>query len=153
PCETTAAPFCFLSGPMQGECGKCAVDADCTGHSGNVCDTTSGLCITACHTGADCSPSDWCNAPAGSVGMCTPKLDNGKPLPMMATEVGKCDETVGMRVCKSGVCDKKDDACGYADGDGPCTAANGDAVCRSTVCATAGPNQGVCVACTMDSQC
>jgi MYXO-CTERM domain-containing protein len=37
-----------------------------------------------------------------------------------------------MRVCVSGVCDK-DNLCGYADGDGPCSSDN---VCRSDDCDT-----------------
>jgi len=34
-------------------------------------------------------------------------------------------------VCQSGVCDTKDDKCGYANGDGPCLSSNGGTVCRS----------------------
>jgi hypothetical protein len=54
-----AAPYCFTSGASTGECGKCATDADCTGHPGGpTCDTTSGACKIACHTDADCSATE-----------------------------------------------------------------------------------------------
>ena len=40
---------------------------------------------------------------------------------------GTCTATAGRRtlVCVSGVCDANDNKCGYANGDGPCTPANG----------------------------
>ena len=52
----------------------------------------------------------------------------------------------------SGVCDTKDNECGYANGDGPCTAANGDVVCRSGTCSANGtcePAGG----CNVDADC
>jgi hypothetical protein len=64
--------------------------------------------------------------------------------------VATCTATVGTRVCASGVCDPKDNACGLADGDGPCAA--GD-VCRSLNC---NPFTKECVAtpiCTKAAQC
>jgi hypothetical protein len=56
-------------------------------------------------------------------------------------------------VCQSGACDTGDNECGYANGDGPCDATNGAAVCRSGICATDGANKNLCVACEMDAQC
>ncbi len=39
---------------VQGQCGKCMTNADCTGHTGNVCDTGSGLCVNGCLKDTDC---------------------------------------------------------------------------------------------------
>jgi hypothetical protein len=131
PCGTMGEPFCFLSGAMTGECGKCSTNADCAGHSGNICDTTSGLCVSGCVTDADCLGSQWCNAPATGTGMCEAKIANGNPLPSSPSSVATCTPAVGMRVCLSGVCDTKDNECGYATGDGPC---DGNTECRDGVC-------------------
>jgi hypothetical protein len=132
PCPT-GEPFCFLSGPMMGSCGKCATNADCTGHMGNVCDTGTGLCVTGCFVDSDCASGNWCDANAPSLGMCVPKLPNGKPLPSTPAAVSMCSAEVGMRVCESGVCDPKDNTCGLANGDGPCTVGE---QCRNLSCDT-----------------
>ncbi len=131
PCSTTSEPFCFLSGSMMGQCGKCATDSDCQGHTGDICDTTSGLCVTGCDSDAQCGATQWCNNPPGAAGTCVPKLSNGTPLPGTPSDVSTCTTAVGMRVCVSGVCDTKDNACGYANGDGPC---GGNAQCRDNTC-------------------
>jgi uncharacterized repeat protein (TIGR01451 family) len=132
-CTDSNAPYCFLSGPQAGACGKCTSDADCQGHpGGDTCDTQSGACTkSGCHSDADCAATDWCNAPSGGVGACVPKLDNGQHLPASPSTVATCSTAVGKRVCKSGVCDTKDDTCGLLNGDGPC---NDGTVCRSGAC-------------------
>lgn len=130
-CNASASPYCFLSGPKAGECGKCSTDADCVGHAGGTCDTATGACVDGCLTDADCDAASWCNASGGATGMCVPKLDNGTSLPADPAEVAHCTAAVGMRVCKSGVCDPADDKCGFENGHGPCT--DGE-VCRSAVC-------------------
>jgi MYXO-CTERM domain-containing protein len=118
------------------------------GHTGNLCNTSTGLCVTGCLTDADCAPADWCNAVAPMPGMCVSKLDNGTPLPSMPTSVATCSAAVGMRVCKSGVCDTKDNTCGYANGDGPCAS---DGQCRNDSCF---PTSMTCVThCQQDSDC
>ncbi|MFT3768517.1 MAG: hypothetical protein QM820_23980 [Minicystis sp.] len=133
-CAHAAAPYCFLSGPSAGECGKCTTNADCADHpAGPICDTKTGACGTACHVDADCDAASWCNAPANGSGACVPKLDNGTALPGTPSEVATCTDAVGKRVCKSGVCDTTDDKCGFANGTGPCTDAT---VCRSGACDT-----------------
>src|SRR5262249_23164398 len=107
PCPA-GSPFCFRSGPMAGACGKCTTSADCAGHTGNVCNTTTGLCVSGCFSDTDCNATQWCDAVAPAPGMCQPKLANGTPLPTTPSTVSTCMGNVGMRVCQSGVCDPKD---------------------------------------------
>jgi hypothetical protein len=126
-----AEPFCLLSGATPGECGKCTTNAECKGHSGDICDTASGLCTATCATDSDCLSSQWCDAASGSRGMCEAKLVNGKPLPSAPSSVATCSAAVGKRVCLSAVCDPKTEACGFAVGDGSCT---NDAECVDGTC-------------------
>jgi hypothetical protein len=81
--------------------------------------------------------------------MCVPKLANGTPLPSTPSSVATCTAAVGARVCASGVCDPKDNACGLANGDGVCEAS---AQCRNDSCdeTTMTCTQ---VACSVDAQC
>ena len=130
-CGTASEPLCFLGGAMQGQCGKCATDADCKGHPGTTCDTSSGTCVVACHVDTDCASTEWCNAPPGGTGTCTGKLDNGTALPATPASVATCSASVGTRVCKSGVCDTKDNTCGFKPCDGPCSS---EGQCRQGTC-------------------
>ena len=131
-CPTTGQPFCFLSGANQGTCGKCSTDSDCAGHTGgNICNTTTGLCVSGCDSDSQCLTTQWCNNPQGGTGQCVPKLPNGQMLPSSPSDVATCSAMVGARVCVSGVCDTKDNTCGYANGDGPCSD-NGQ--CRDNTC-------------------
>jgi uncharacterized repeat protein (TIGR01451 family) len=43
-CPSATAPFCFVTGPMAGACGKCTSNADCSEQAGTTCDTETGLC-------------------------------------------------------------------------------------------------------------
>jgi len=43
---------------------------------------------------------------------------------------GTCTAAAGILVCVSAVCDTKDNECGYANGDGPCTVASDRCVAR-----------------------
>ena len=127
-CEVAAAPVCFGTGSKLGQCGTCSKDADCAGHTGTVCETASGACVSGCTRDSDCSTDQWCDDGAAR---CVTKLDNGKPLPSEPTRVAQCTTAVGAAVCASGVCDASDDTCGYAPGSGPC--ADPDQ-CRSASC-------------------
>ena len=151
-CSDVDAPYCFLGGSSLGECGQCSSDADCGGHpAGPACDTTSGTCgPRVCHSDVDCAEDAWCNAPPGGSGDCTPKLENGTPLPENPASVSTCTADVGERVCQAGVCDPKDNACGLADGDGPCS---GDTSCRNGSCDVATDTCGVTTGCSKDSDC
>ena len=89
--------------------------------------------------------------------MCTPQLDNGQSVPSDGahsnpTLDGTCTVAAAMLTCKSGVCDDADNKCGFANGDGPCTPANGGTVCRSGTCSgdgTCQPGGG----CNVDADC
>ncbi len=148
-CSTSGNPHCFLTGPSAGQCGKCTTNDDC---SGGTCDTSTGACVLGCLTDSDCDATHWCDAD-GAPGACQPKLENGKPLPSSPTSVKTCTDAVGKRVCASGACDKADDTCGFANGDGPCTDGT---VCRSTVCDSADKKCGYANGdgpCTDGTQC
>jgi hypothetical protein len=116
-------------------------------HNGSICNPTTGACGTMCFADSDCGSMQWC-----SQGACAPKVANGQPLPSAPPISGMCTMGNGARVCLSGVCDA-DNQCGYANGGGSCTSLTAAAVCRSSVCATAGANQGKCVACNVDGDC
>ncbi len=147
------------------KCGYANGDGPCTmGTGATVC--RSGMCSTngtcepagGCDVDADCSAGNWCDE---STHTCTPKVANGGAVPndpahMNPTVNGTCTAAAGAIVCASGVCDTHDNKCGYANGDGPCTASDGgdgSPVCRSNVCATTGPNAGECEGCTVNSEC
>jgi hypothetical protein len=151
-CTKSDAPYCFLAGIKQGECGKCASDADCVGHAGTTCNTATGACAVGCTADAECQATEWCNAPDHGVGVCVPKLDNGTHLPTEPSTVVTCSAAVGARVCVSGVCDPKDDSCGLDNGDKTCTT---DAACRNGACETSDKTCGWLDghACTTDAVC
>jgi hypothetical protein len=147
-------PACQTSGTLLGECTQCSATnkTACTGAT-PACNTTTGSCV-ACNIDADCAGGNWCNETAHT---CTPKLPNGTAVPTDAAHAnptlnGTCTVAAGALVCVSGVCDTKDNDCGYANGDGPCNAGNGGTVCRSGACSTA----GVCLppgGCASDADC
>jgi uncharacterized repeat protein (TIGR01451 family) len=151
-CTKAAAPYCFRTGSMAGQCGKCTSNADCANHSeGPLCDQLIGTCGAGCSSDADCAATQWCNAPAMGSGMCVPKLDNDQPLPTSPADVTACSADVASRVCKSGVCDPTDTKCGLSDGDGPCS---GGDVCRSGQCDNATQRCGASAhGCKVDADC
>jgi hypothetical protein len=143
------------------KCGYANGDGPCTmGNGGTVCRSgkcsTNGTCEPAggCNVDADCTGGMWCNESAHT---CTPQIANGGAVPTDGAHTnptlnGTCTTQVGTLVCQSGVCDTRDNDCGYANGDGPCTIANGGTVCRSGNCSTNGtcePTGG----CNVDADC
>jgi uncharacterized repeat protein (TIGR01451 family) len=54
--------------------------------------------------------------------------------------------------CTSGVCNTPDQKCGYPDGTGPCTGANGSVVCRSGACSVDGTCRPA-TGCNVDGDC
>jgi hypothetical protein len=123
----TGLQVATISGSVSG----CTVDSECT--AAQFCDTQTFVCIS--------------------------KLSNGSGIPTITGHTppltGVCSAAVGTAVCLSGVCDTKDNECGYANGDGPCTpgaGGNGGTVCRSTACSVT----DVCMplgGCDVDADC
>ncbi len=145
-CAKADAPLC-----LSGSCDKCASDADCKGNpKGPICDVGSGTCLQGCHLDADCAATEWCDGVGGAAGVCHAKLDNGSHLPKVPPNVSTCDDAVGARVCKAGVCDTKDDTCGLLPGDGPC---NADSECRTTKCDLTTQKCAPTTGCTTDAEC
>ncbi len=175
----------------DGSCGYANGNGPCTlGNQGTVCRSgacspAGGICVPAggCGSDEDCESTDWCNTQTFT---CVPKLPNGQPVPTVANHTppltGVCSEPVASAVCESAVCDVGDDLCGYANGNGPCDASDGEVVCRSQVCdpdgncgyangngpctvaeqdivcrsATCSPNGGICIppgGCGVDADC
>jgi len=107
-----------------------------------------------CTLDAQCASGFWCNENANA---CTAKLPNGATIPSdpphtNPTLNGTCTAAAGLLVCTSSVCDTADSKCGYANGDGPCTAGNAGTVCRSGACSVNGtcePAGG----CNVDADC
>jgi hypothetical protein len=147
------------------KCGYANGDGPCTVMTGpTVC--RSGTCSTngtceptgGCNTDADCATGQWCKEGAHT---CTAQLANGVSIPTDPTHTnpvlnGMCSATAGTLVCQSSVCDTKDNECGYANGDGPCTVGDGGnrgSVCRSGICASTGANMGLCEACSTNGDC
>jgi uncharacterized repeat protein (TIGR01451 family) len=140
-----AAPYCAATGA----CTSCSTDAQCTtgAHPGPYCNTTTGACTTTCQSDAECGAGNWCNNLSGP-GMCEAKVANGQGVAGQT-----CTATLGTRACISTVCDTRDNLCGYGNGDGPCQSSTGPTECRSTICATLGPNAGKCEACNTNGDC
>lgn len=132
----------------DGKCGLPNGSGTCTGATAAaVC--RSGLCSAggtcvaagACAVDVDCT-GGWCKI---STSTCNPKIPNERPVgadPSHTTPVldGQCSAAAGALTCVSGVCDLTDDACGFPDGVGPCTAGDAAVVCRTGACR----NTGVC---------
>jgi hypothetical protein len=163
-CTPDAALLVCLSAvcdPKDNLCGLADGDGPCTMQNGpvicraGVCNAM-GTCGAApgCKSDSDCIMTEWCNE---AIATCELRLPNGDHIPtdpmhMNPTLNGKCTPQAGLLTCESGVCDTKDDLCGYADGDGPCNMANGIIVCRSGACSA----NGTCLAamtCNVDADC
>jgi hypothetical protein len=163
-CTVQAGALVCVSGvcdTKDNECGYANGDGPCTlANGGTVCRSgacsTNGTCEPAggCNVDADCAAGKWCDESAHT---CTAKIANGGAVPSdpphtNPTLNGVCTSGAGALVCVSAVCDTKDNECGYANGDGPCTLANGGVVCRSGACSTNGtcePAGG----CDVDADC
>ncbi len=131
---------------VDGSCGLSNGAGTCTStNAATVC--RSGLCSAAgtclaagaCASDNDCS-GGWCKL---STATCNPKLPNERPLPTDPAHTspvldGKCSIAAATLICVSGVCDTSDNACGFADGTGPCTQGNAATVCRSGSCKSSG---------------
>jgi MYXO-CTERM domain-containing protein len=163
-CTAAAGALVCASGvcdAMDNDCGYADGDGPCTSSSGmTVCRSgacsTSGVCEPSggCEYDADCTGGNWCDETSAT---CTPKLANGTSIPvdgphMNPTLDGECIPAAAMLVCESGVCDIKDNKCGYADSDGPCSSTNAGTVCRSGACSTNGTCEPM-GGCNVDGDC
>jgi hypothetical protein len=155
----TAVCVAGVCDPVDSKCGYANGDGMCTAMNGaTVC--RSGMCSAngackpsgGCSVDADCE-AGWCNEGAQ---MCEGQLPNGDSIPSDPTHTsptlnGTCTPAAATLVCQSRVCDVHDNKCGYADGDGTCTA-NAATVCRSGLCSVSGvcePSGG----CDADGDC
>ncbi len=131
----------------------CLSNADCSGGK-PVCDPVSRACV-GCLQDNQCLNTQWCNI---SQTTCTGKLTNGTTIPTdpphaNPTLNGTCTSQAATTTCIAGVCDTKDNRCGYLNGSGPCTSQNAATVCRSGACSA---NGGVCIptgGCAVDTDC
>jgi len=164
-CSVTAAALVCQSAVCDAaddQCGFATGHGPCTAANGSVvCRSgacgSNGLCQAAdgCTVDADCAAGKWCNI---SMGACLPLLGNGAAIPTDPPHSGpgldgSCTDAAASLVCVSGVCDARDDECGFASGVGPCTAADAGSVCRSGRCGTIGEVRGICVNCSADAHC
>ncbi len=163
-CTTAAAVTVCQSGvcdTSDNKCGYVNGDGPCTMSNGiTVCRSAlcsaNGTCepLGGCNVDADCTAGNWCNETTHA---CTAKLGNGVALPSdpphsNPTLNGSCTTAASALVCLSGVCDTRDNECGYANEDGPCTTANQATVCRSATCSS----NGLCEplgGCNVDADC
>jgi hypothetical protein len=151
-CTATVCDTDNLCGFADGH-GTCTV-----GNAATVCRSGAcsglGVCAAAgsCAVDGECAATDFCNT---QTALCAPKLSNSVAIPTITGHTpaltGTCSDAVGAAVCAAGVCDVADQKCGFADGDGACTAGNAATVCRGGVC-TAG-TCGVPTGCATDSNC
>ena len=164
-CSDAAAGLVCQSGVCDEADDKCGYDTGhgpCTAETGAaVCRSgacsENGLCQPAdgCNVDADCGAGHWCEQSSGS---CLPQLENGTTIPTdpphrRPTLDGTCSDAAATLVCVSGVCDTRDDACGFATGIGPCSGSDAASVCRSGRCGTTGAAEGTCVDCTKNAHC
>ena len=163
-CTVAAGALVCASGvcdTKDNECGFANGDGPCTTVDGPVvcrsgaC-SLSGVCEPAggCASDSDCSGGTWCDETTAT---CTAKLPNGTTIPIDVPHTnptldGECIPAAAVLVCVSGVCDIKDNRCGFANGDGPCTSLSAGTVCRSLACSVDGtcdPPGG----CNVDGDC
>jgi len=151
-CSTRVGTSVCQSGicDMDNKCGLMDGDGPCTSTNGaTVCRTgtcnASGLCgasvtpNTGCKLDTDCTSTQYCNTESHT---CSPKLDNGSPVPTVNGHTpelaGTCAVLVAQSVCVSAVCDTSDNSCGFLDGNGTCSKTNAGTVCRSGKCTSSG---------------
>ncbi|HEX2678225.1 MAG TPA: MYXO-CTERM sorting domain-containing protein, partial [Polyangiales bacterium] len=145
PCTTANAGSICRSGVCgaDGMCGFPDGAGSCTSSNAAArcrsgqCDAESGKCGVApgCSEDADCEDSQYCDVGSGA---CKPKLDDGVDVPEVEgneqAPTGTCTEQSGKSICKSGVCDERDNRCGFANDGGSCDETNAETVCRSGSC-------------------
>lgn len=141
----------------RGTCGGCTGAADCATLTGvPFCRAADAKCVS-CLADSDCGGgTPWCDV---GVGTCRARLANGSALPVDTAHTspvldGVCSGPAAVLTCSSGVCDTRDNQCGYANaGASVCTVASAGTVCRSGACSA---SASVCVpagGCAADTDC
>lgn len=161
------------SGVLDGRDGKCGYDngapSSCTAANAALvcrsatCSANANVCIPAagCAVDADCASDSWCSISSMT---CVLKQVNGTTVPTDSAHDGAqpstspvlngiCTAASGALTCQSGVCDVRDNKCGYDNGaPSSCTNNNASSVCRSGFCSVSGVCQAA-GACTVDNDC
>jgi hypothetical protein len=166
-CTAASAASVCRSGVCgtDGSCGVLDGQGSCTSANAGLvcrsgaCGSTSGLCVPAvsgCAADGDCNTSmQWCNISALK---CAPKVANGIGIPSDTAHTapvlaGSCTAATGALTCVSGVCDPRDNKCGFDNiGASACTTASAASVCRSGACSTTGQCRASS-ACLADGDC
>ena len=163
-CTAGAGSLVCVSGvcdPSDNECGYANGDGPCTaGNGGVVCRSgacsANGTCEPAggCDVDADCSAGKWCDESTTPARRRSRTAAPSRPIRPHTNPTlnGQCTVAAATLTCLRGVCDVHDNDCGYANGDGPCTVADGGVVCRSGFCTLS----GLCGApgsCDVDTDC
>ena len=157
-CDTADNKCGYANG--TGLCSAATAAAVC--RSG-FCSTTANVCIpaTGCAADADCTGGAWCNI---STFTCTAPSANGTPIPADTGHNGAtpatspvlnavCTPASGTLTCAAGVCDTRDNLCGFdVGGASACAATTAAAVCRSGFCSTTG-QCAVAGSCNTDGDC
>ncbi len=153
---------CGLLAASGNTCGNvnwdCGSDGNAEALNARVLNAAGGgalCCIDGCATDVDCPVGvQYCD---GASLTCAPKIANGVIVPNdpVLHTAGICTPVVGAAVCTSGVCDTRDNLCGYDNGGASaCTVNNAAVVCRSGACGAA---SGQCVpavgGCAVDGDC
>jgi MYXO-CTERM domain-containing protein len=157
--ECTTNAHCPMEEPVcdatTNTCGKCATDADCPADN-PVCDPTSKTC-GPCTSNEDCEGTPetpvcaMSGTMAGTCVECESSMDCAAPTPICDTPNYDCVECVTNADCPMDkpACNTSTDTC--------VPVCKTDADCEGTpetpVCATTGPNQGICVPCNVDRDC
>ena len=127
-CPNATAPIC----DSLNNCRKCLNDTDCTTgtHAGPYCNTTSGLCSTACSKDSQCGSGMWCNLTGVEGAACEPVVMTGQPLPGTTT----CTPDIAQRACQSKACNPTNNQCVECAVDSDCTTTG--QVCTNYACTT-----------------
>ncbi|HEX3694932.1 MAG TPA: L-type lectin-domain containing protein [Polyangia bacterium] len=177
-CEFNVCAANHICGAVNGTPGCTPTTAASFCQSGTC---SNGICVPggvgSCLADSDCDSTHFCKR---DIFLCTPRLLSGEPIPSDGLHDGTCTDANATATCSSGFCNKTTNTCGdvirtactnakscadnicdtnmkcgYANGNGPCTATNAVDVCQSSVC---GPQSKVCIpsdagGCGTDADC
>lgn len=162
-CNTSIGALVCTSGvcsPTDNHCGYVNGEGPCTQATKYVCRSTvcssNGKCMDGnqCLSDSDCPSNLFCYITGK---YCMQKVLLGRwwyndPDRLSPIIDGTCNNASASIVCESGVCSPSDGACGYQNGEGNCTKATAQKICREQRCSVTGvcSGQGFCV---VDADC